>query len=170
MARHKMSKASGKKSSVGKKKHHKAPRRRRMGASGKLESVIMDGLAVGGGMLAMNEISILAGSMFPSLMASPVTTGIAEIAVGVLAAWKGKAGWLRLAGLGAIGNGVITIGKGTGMIGAGPQTMSYQFVNRRAMGDPRLKFVAGPTTRIGSFPNNFANVAGIGARRKRYSS
>lgn len=172
MARHKMGKTTGKKrKSTGAKKSH---RRRRVGASGKFESVLFDGLAVGGGIVAMRELSILAGGMFPTLMASPVYTGIAEVGVGLLAAWKGKAGWLRLAGLGGAGNGVMTILNGAGIIGAAPQQISYQYANRNRMGDPRLQFVAGPTTRIGAsgFPNNFGLVAGagVGGRKKRYSS
>lgn len=169
MARHKMGKASGTKRKTGPKKAH---RRKRVGSSGKLEPVIMNGLAVGGGIVAMNEISVIAGSLFPSLQASPVITGLVEIAIGAVAAWKGKSGWLMYAGLGGMGNGVYTLGKGFGVIGAAPRTMTYQYANRRAMGDPRLQFVAGPTTRIGSYPNNFSMVAGIGAkgRKARYSS
>ena len=168
MARHKMGKKSSKKKVAAKP----AKGRRRVGAAGRFEPTLMNGLLVGGGMIAMNELSILAGTMFPSLMANPLMTGIAEFGVGALAAWKGKSSWLMYMGLGAMGNGLYTIGKGTGMIGAAPQTMTYNFQNRRIMGDPRLQFVAGPTTRIGSFPNNFAPVAGINGpgRKRRYIS
>lgn len=170
MARQKLGKTSGKiKKSSPKKSTYK---RKRMGASGKLEPVLMNGLAVGGGIVAIRELSILAGTMFPTLQASPLMTGVAEIAIGGLAAWKGKGGFIMYAGLGAMGNGIMTVLNGAGVIGAGPQTMTYNFANRRAMGDPRLKFVAGPETRIGSFPNNFASVAGngVGARKRRYTS
>ena len=169
MARHKM--GSGKKRKSGAKKS--THRRRRIGASGKLEPVLMNAAGVGAGVVAIREVSILAGSLFPSLQASPVLTGIAELGIGILTAWKAKGGFLTYMGLGAAGNGVMTILNGAGIIGAGPATMTYQFNNRRAMGDPRLQFVAGPTTRIGDFPNNFPMVAGaggIGARKKRYTS
>lgn len=158
-----------------KKSHHKkvsgpkrSTRRRRLGASGKVESIAVDVLAVGGGIIGMRELSIMAGSMFPSLMATPTTTGIAEVVIGGLIAWKAKPGWLRLAGMGGAGNGLMTILNGLGVIG-GPKTMSYQYANRR-IGDPRLQFIAGPTTRIGSFPNNFSMVAGRNTRKPRYSS
>lgn len=167
MARQKLGKTGGKRKKTGPKK---TGRKRRMSGSGKVESVLMDGLAVSGGLLAANEAAILMGSLFPTLMANPFEVGIAEAAVGFLAAWKGKAGWLRLAGLGFIANGAYTVFKGTGAIGAAPQTMSYNFVNRRAIGDSRIKFVAGPTTRIGSYPNNFSMVAGAKTRKPRYAS
>lgn len=165
MARH----AMGKKKSKSKAK--KPTKRRRVGAGGgKLKTLAMNIIAVGGGLVAMNEVAILGGSAFPSLMASPITTGLIEVAAGALLAYEGKSGWMMFAGLGAAANGLYTILKGTGAIGAGPQTMSYQFANRRAMGDPRLQFVAGPTTRIGSFPNNFASVAGRSSARKQFTS
>jgi hypothetical protein len=168
MARQKLGKASGKRKRKAAPK--RATRRRRVGASGKIEPVLMNGLAVGAGIVGMRELSILAGTMAPSLMASPMLTGILEIGVGGLLAWKGKSGFLTYVGLGGMGNGLMTVLNGAGIIGAGPQTIQYPVVNRRAMGDPRLKFVAGATTRIGSFPNNFNAVAGIGARKKRFTS
>lgn len=169
MARHKLAKTSGKKrKKTGPKR---VTPRRRVGASGKLQPVLMNGAAVGAGIVAIREISILAGGLFPSLMASPVMTGIAEIAIGGFAAWKGKNGFILYMGLGAIGNGIMTVLNGMGVIGGPPQTMAYQYANRRTMGDPRLQFVAGPTTRIGSYPNNFAMVAGAGiGRKRRYAS
>lgn len=168
MARHRI---TGK--SVGRKRrrhttHRRTHRRRRMGASGKLQPILMDGLAVGAGVVAIRELSILAGQQFTSLMASPIETGIGEIVIGGFAAWKAKSGFLRLMGLGAMGEGVMTVLNGAGVIGA-PRAVSYQYVNRRMMGDPRLKFVAGAaqTTRIGAYPNTFGVVAG---RKRRYSS
>lgn len=168
MARHKLAKTGAK------RKHHakRSHRRRRVGAAGSVSTLLMNGLSVGGGAVAVNELSILAGNMFPSLMASPVLTGIVEIGLGFFTAMQAKTGWLMYAGLGAMGNGVITVGKGTNMIGGPPQTMSYQFANRRALGDPRLQFIAGmggPTTRIGDYPNNFPVVAGRETKR-RYTS
>lgn len=177
MARHKISKRStGRKRVAGPKKHHhRGGRRRRVGASGKLQPILMDAVAVGAGIVGAREISILAGGMFPTLMASPVEVGIGETALGVLLAWKAKNGFLRLAGMGAAGNGIMTVLNGMGVIGA-PKTMTYQFANRRVAGGPsRLQFVAGgaQTTRIGAYPNNFSAVAGaggIGARKRRYTS
>jgi hypothetical protein len=171
MARHKMSKTGGKKrkSTTGAKK---STRRRRVGASGKLEPILMNGAAVGAGVVAAREASILAGSLFPSLMASPMITGLFQVGLGGVTAYMSKNGFVRFMGLGAMGEGVMTALTATGVIGA-PQTMSYSFQNRRQMGDPRLQFVAGPTTRIGSYPNNFGLVAGIGAhrgRKPRYAS
>jgi hypothetical protein len=174
MARRKIKKSSGRKAVAGTKKHHKGTRRRRVGASGKLQPVLMDAVAVGAGIVGARELSILAGGMFPTLMASPTEVGIGETALGVLLAWKAKNGFLRLAGMGAAGNGIMTILNGMGVIGA-PKTMTYQFANRRVAGGnpPRLQFVAGAqTTRIGAYPNNFSAVAGIaggavGATRKR---
>lgn len=168
MPRHKITSVSGKRRRKSPKKAH---RRRRVGASGsKLQPILMDGLAVGVGIVGMRELSILAGQMFPTLMGSPVITGAAEIVVGGLLAWKSKNGFIRYAGLGGVGNGIMTVLNGAGVIGAGPQTMTYSF-NRRGMGDPRLKFVAGPQTRIGSFPNNFSEVAGPGrVAKRRYTS
>jgi hypothetical protein len=174
MARQKLGKTSGKKRK--KSAPRKARRGRRMGASGKLEPVLMNGAAVGAGIVAMRELSILAGTIAPTLMASPMLVGIAEIAAGGLAAWKGGGGFISYMGLGGMGNGIMTVLNGAGIIGAGPQTIQYPVVNRRVMGDPRLQFVAGPQTRIGagmgSYPNNFSAVAGpgIGARKKRYTS
>jgi hypothetical protein len=168
MARHKMGKTSGrKKSTTGAKRSH---RRKRVGASGKLEPTLMNGLAVGGGIVAMRELSILAGGVFPSLMASPMITGIVQVAAGGLLAWKGKNGFLMYMGLGGMGNGIMTVLNGAGIIGAAPQQLTYQFANRRQMGDPRLQFVAGPQTRIGSYPNTFAAVAGPKRHKNRYSS
>jgi len=170
MARQKLSGTKKHKKTGAKKTTH---RRKRIGASGKLETVAMNGVAVGAGVIGIREISILAGSMAPSLMASPVITGLLEVAIGGLTAWKSKSGFLMYAGLGAIGNGLMTIANGAGIIGAPPQTMAYNFANRRTMGDPRLQFVAGPGTRVGSYPNNFSAVAGIGAaggRKRRFTS
>ena len=129
----------------------------------------MNGLAAGGGAVAINEVSILAGSLFPSLQATPIMTGVVQIGVGAFAAMEGKNGWLMYAGIGAFAVGVANLLKSAGVIGAAPQTMAYDFQNRKMMGDPRLQFVAGPTSRIGSFPNNFPMVAGPG-RKKRYTS
>lgn len=164
MARQKVGSTKKRRKTVGKKR--RSTHRRRVGASGGIEPIVMNGLAVGVGIVAARELAILAGSLAPSLMASPIVTGAGEIAVGGVTAYMSKNGFVRLAGLGAIGNGIMTILNGAGIIG-GPQTMQYQFANRRQMGDPRLQFVAGPQTRIGSYPNNFGQVAG---RKKRYAS
>jgi hypothetical protein len=166
--RHKMKKT--KKATTGAKKTR---RRRRVGASGKFEPVLMNGIAVGTGIVAVRELSILGGQLFPSLMGTPVITGVIEGAIGGVVAYMAKNGFVRFAGLGAIGNGIMTILQGAGVIGAPPQTMAFNFQNRRQMGDPRLKFVAGQTTRIGSgmgsTSNNFGFVAGP-ARKRRFSS
>lgn len=176
MARQKVGTVAGKKrkKSVG-KKATPARRRRRVGASGSIEPLLMNGLAVGGGVIAAREVSILAGGMFPSLMASPVMTGAFQLVAGGLTAYMSKSGWLRFLGLGAMGEGLMTVANGFGVIGSAPRQMSYSFQNRRIMGDPRLQFVAGPETRIGAYPNMFSTVAGngIGAghvRKRRYTS
>jgi hypothetical protein len=167
MARHKM----GKKKSVSGKKKAAPRRRRRVGAaSGSIETLAMNGAAVGTGIVAAREVSILLGTFMPSLQASPILTGLGQVAIGGFAAWKFNNGFVRYAGLGMVGNGIMTVLNGAGVIGAAPQTMAYNFVNRREMGDPRLQFVAGPTTRIGSYPNQFGLVAGAGGRKKRYVS
>lgn len=170
MARQKLSGTIKRKKTGAKKSTH---RRRRIGASGSIQTVAMNGVAVGAGVVAIREIAILAGSMVPSLMATPVMNGIVQIAIGGFAALKGKSGFLMYAGLGAMGNGVMTVLNGAGIIAGPPQQMSYNFANRRTMGDPRLQFVAGPGTRVGSYPNNFSSVAGIGAaggRKRRFTS
>lgn len=164
MARHKLSTGKKKKHTGAKKVTH---RRKRVGASGKVQSVVMDGAAVGGGMILMREGAIVAGHFFPQLQAKPVWVGVGQAAIGLFAAMKGTQGWMRYAGMGAFGMGLLTVGNGLGIIGGPPATMSYDYVNRRMGGDPRLQFIAGPETRIGGFPNNFNLVAGVGAARKR---
>jgi hypothetical protein len=172
MARHKMGTKRKKKKTA-----TRSTRRRRVGAgSGKIETVVMNGVAVAAGQLAANELAILMGSFFPSLQASPMIDGAIQAAGGLLLSYKGKSGFLSYMGYGIAANGVYTILKGAGVIN-GPSQSSYM-VNRRQMGDPRLQFVAGPQTRIGSYPNNFKAVAGAATgqpmgsahRKPRYSS
>jgi hypothetical protein len=128
----------------------------------------MNGLGVGAGVIAAREGSILLGSFIPSLMASPMITGAVETAAGLATAIMSKNGFLMYMGLGIMGNGIMTMVQGTGVISGPPALESYAY-NRRQMGDSRLQFVAGPMTRIGSPPSPIAVVAGagIGAGRKK---
>jgi hypothetical protein len=149
-------------------KPRKSRRRRKMGAAGSLEPILMNGAAVGVGVVAARELSILLGVMMPSLAGTPIMTGAIQIGAGLAAAMMAPNGFVSYMGLGAMGEGIMTAIVGTGIISGPPQTMTYAY-NRRQMGDPRLQFVAGPYTRIGSPPNPIPVVAGYTQRSKKRS-
>lgn len=157
MAKYKMTKSKG----VGKVKRKGTKRRRVGSASGGWMPVLefAGGVILGG--IAGRESMTLIGNLIPSQMANPMIPGLIQMAGGVLLAKEAKAPFVKGIGYGIAGNGGVTVVVSTGII-AGPNNMTYRLNGvKRPMGN--IKFIAGPTSRIGTNGNsNMRMVAGAG--------
>lgn len=139
-------------------------RRRSIGGVDGIMGMAKDALAVTAGAVGGREIAILAGQMIPSLQANPMWVGLGQVGIGLFLVKEGKGGFLSKVGWGLVGNGGTTAIVATHIIAGPPAT--YMF-NRKTMGDPRLQYVAGPQTRIGSVYTGFPQVAGPANRKRR---